>query len=129
MPNAFTTVAVFRDPVSAEFYQNVLTEDGIQAFLPEINSAFIWPMLTWSQARIRLQVPTEDAERARTLLQEAARRCADSDKTQLVPSDQGPLMPDFPPATTGYTRFLQTYFVWALAIALLFIVVLLFVGL
>ena len=96
MPNAFVTIARFRDVTDAKFYESLLRENGIQAFIPEEYTAAtrypsFWFLFVTSQ--IRLQVPFGEQERALDVLREAAERAEDTvrlveEAGQEPPEDQ-----------------------------------------
>jgi len=96
MPDAFVTIARFRDVTDAKFYEGLLREDGIQAFIPEEYTAATRFPSFWFlfvTAQIRLQVPFGEQERALGVLREAAERAEDSvrlveEAGQEPPEDQ-----------------------------------------
>ena len=63
------TIARFRDVPAAQLAQSRLEADGIEASLLGVHHVGINWLISQAIGGIRLQVPTEDAERARELLQ------------------------------------------------------------
>ena len=96
MPNAFVTIARFRDVTHAKIYEGLLRENGIQAFIPEEYTAatrYPWFWFLFVTSQIRLQVPFDEQERAIDVLREAAERAEDSvrpveEAGQEPPEDQ-----------------------------------------
>ncbi len=64
------TIARFRDVPAAQLAQSRLEADGIQASLLGVNHVSINWLASQAIGGIRLQVPAEEAERARELLQQ-----------------------------------------------------------
>jgi hypothetical protein len=75
MEKVFETVATFRNLTTAQFYQSLLEENGIAAFLPEENTVATRAPDFWFinlQANIRLQVPHDEKETALAVLHDVA---------------------------------------------------------
>ena len=64
------TIARFRDVPAAQLAQSRLEADGIEASLLGVNHVSINWLVSQAIGGIRLQVPAEDAEHARELLQQ-----------------------------------------------------------
>ena len=100
MPDAFVTVARFRDLTDAKFYESLLRENGIQAFIPEEYTAatrYPWFWFLFVTSQIRLQVPLGQRERALDILREAAERAEGSvglvEKPGQEPPEDQALLP------------------------------------
>jgi hypothetical protein len=70
--NEFVTLATFQDVGSAQFYQEILSQNGIESFLPDENAAaLLFPPMTYSMGGVRLEVAETDLERASEILKSA----------------------------------------------------------
>lgn len=94
----FVTIADFTDLLTAEFYQSLLEEHGVQAFVPSANAASLRPSLPAAlfglRARISLKVPAHDAERALNILQDFDERAEHTDEREHGDAEPGPVRDD-----------------------------------
>lgn len=75
MYEEIVTVATYPNLMSAQFFQTLLQENGIQAFLPdEFSAGTQLPAIVFTMQEIRLQVPNSQAAEARRILREMAER-------------------------------------------------------
>jgi len=100
MPDAFVTIARFRNVTTAKSYEGLLRENGIQAFIPEeYTAATRYPpfWFLFVTAQIRLQVPFAERERALDVLRDAAERAEDTvrlvEETGQEPPEDQTLLP------------------------------------
>ena len=77
---SMTTVANCFNVVEAQRLQIVLDSNGIESFVPDSNSASIAPYLFSTKSGVRLQVDEKDAERAKSLIEEARESYRDEEE-------------------------------------------------
>lgn len=100
------TVKSFRTPIEAHLARSVLENEGIEAFVRDEYSIGLRPYLSPSMGGVRLDVPEEDLERARALL-DVPPAAADP---KLCPECGGEAAPVTDP--TGYfAAILSTLFI------------------
>jgi len=116
MESAFVTLARFRNLLPAQYYKILLQENGVNAFLPEEHTVGLCSPDFWFiqlNARLRLQVPNEEAERAAGILREAA-ECART--TEEFPLGEYELfheeVREAPADLTGPRWFLLSAAIW-----------------
>jgi hypothetical protein len=104
MRGNLVTMASFPDLTTAQFFQSLLEENGISAFLPEENILFQDPRLIAGFGGVRLQVPERDAERASKILQEMEDRydAKPMEKRDCTATPRSVISGD---QTTPYARF------------------------
>jgi hypothetical protein len=66
----FETVGSYPTPVAAELAAAALREEGIDAQLRDVNTSSVLPHLTSALGYVKLDVPADDAARARQLLRD-----------------------------------------------------------
>lgn len=67
------TIARFFDRSEAIIARSLLEAEGLYPLIPEAHTLSVLPHLIQSEGGFRLQVRAEDAERARSILEEARR--------------------------------------------------------
>ena len=70
--DAFVTVAMCRNLLLAQSYQDILAQNGIESFLPEENFLVQDPFMIPALGGVRLSVAEADVERAAEILKSAA---------------------------------------------------------
>jgi hypothetical protein len=119
MDTSMATVAVFRDLTSACFYQSLLEENGLDAFLPdEYKLATRDPGLMVAVGAIRLQVPADQAAEAVAILQNAGEEMAGLSLQPQQLTENAAL----PPVASEWRKtwlFIGTMSVFSLVFALL----------
>ncbi len=80
MGEELVTVAAYPDLTTAQFFQSLLEENGIDTFIPSENAIGTrYPAVWLTTPGVSLQVSSGDAERACELLEEMAERHAEND--------------------------------------------------
>jgi len=104
MGENLVTLASYPDVTTAQFFQGLLEENGISAFLPDENILFQDQGLIACFGGVRLQVPEPDAERASKILQEMEDRYDGKpvEKRDGIATPRSVLSGD---QTTPYARF------------------------
>ncbi len=69
--NTWITVKSFPTPIEAQLAQSFLLNEGIESFVRDEHSVGMRPHLSLALGGVRLDVRTEHAERALTLLEQA----------------------------------------------------------
>ena len=90
MESAFVTLARFRSLLPAQYYQSLLEENGIRAFLPEEQTVGLCSPGFWFiqlQTRIRLLVPCSERERALAVLREAVEYARATEACPISPDE------------------------------------------
>ena len=73
------TVARFSFPHEAEIARSALEAEGIEAFVPDSQTASLYSAVTWGQGGVRLQVRPADEARARAQLDAFFAQVADDE--------------------------------------------------
>ena len=73
MSDSFVTIATFESAAEAELAQQLLTDEGIKAFLADVETVGMLSYVGSALGGIKLQVGSEDQRRARAILARRAR--------------------------------------------------------